>query len=109
MTPASAHIPSLPDQHAIYARNMAELWRHDPVLAMAIDAIPDEKRPEIQETRSGEKTVAIASGDKRPVFLHSRYDPVKEANQLVGGVVTDDKFCFVVGGLGLGYHILALE
>ena len=35
MTPASAHIPSLPDQHAIYARNMAELWRHDPVLAMA--------------------------------------------------------------------------
>ncbi len=109
MTVASSHIANPSDQHAIYARNMAELWRHDPALAMVIDAIPDDKRPEIQDTRSGQKTVAIASGDRRPVFLHSRYDPVKEAEQLVGGVVTDDQFCFVVGGFGLGYHILALE
>jgi hypothetical protein len=109
MTATSQHIANQSDQHAIYARNMAELWRHDPPLAMVIDAVPDEKRPEVQETRSGEKTVAIASGGKRAVYLHSRYDPTKEAGQLAGGVVTDDQFCFVVGGLGLGYHILALE
>ncbi|GJM23965.1 MAG: hypothetical protein DHS20C16_03800 [Phycisphaerae bacterium] len=109
MTAASPQISNPPDQHAIFARNMAELWRHDPTLAMVIDAVPDEKRPEIQETRSGKKTVAIGSADKRAVYLHSRYDPVKEAGQLVGGVVTDDQYCFVVGGIGLGYHILALE
>ncbi len=109
MTATSPQIADSSDGQSIYARNMAQLWQHDPVLAMAIDAIPDEQRPEVQETRSGEKTVAIASGDSRPVFLHSRYDPIKEAGQLVDAVVTDDQFCFVVGGFGLGYHILALD
>ncbi len=97
------------ESHTTYLRNMALLWRHDPQLAMLVDAVPDSARPPVEKTRSGEWTVAITSQAGRRTYLHSRYDPKKEAGQIVDNAVTDDQYCFVVGGFGLGHHIVALE
>jgi len=41
-------------------------------------------------------------------LLHSRHDPRSEAKRLIDAVNVTDKFCFVVFGFGLGYHVREL-
>ncbi|MFQ5443696.1 MAG: motility associated factor glycosyltransferase family protein, partial [Nitrospinales bacterium] len=40
--------------------------------------------------------------------LHSSYDPVKEASRFIDSCGTDDSLNFIVGGFGLGYHLIEL-
>ncbi len=94
--------------HAVFIRNLSALYRKDPKLARRIDEVRDEDRPEVLPTRSGEVTVRI-EGVSGATYLHSRYDPVKEARRLIDGVEVDEKYCFVVLGFGLGYHVRALH
>ncbi len=107
-TGPSTTLPRLPaDAHRVFLDNMAALWRHDPQLAQRIDEIDDDDRPALIPTRSGAVTVAV-DAPSGPTLLHSRYDPVKEAVKLIDGVEIDDKFCFIVFGFGLGYHVREL-
>lgn len=98
----------------IFLTNMQALWRQDPDLARQVDAIEDDQRPPLEKTRSGEFTTQLApangsTGDSSsPIYLHSRYDPVKEAQQLVSQLEQDEKYTTVVCGLGLGYHVREL-
>jgi hypothetical protein len=41
--------------------------------------------------------------------LHSRHDPLAEAQQWAAAVDVEGAFCFVVAGFGLGYHLAALH
>ncbi|MHC5108316.1 MAG: motility associated factor glycosyltransferase family protein [Planctomycetota bacterium] len=93
---------------ALFLKNMAALWRHDPVMALAIDAIDDDRRLELEPTRSGAVTAQAPAPDGNFLFLHSRYDPAAEATKLVDTIDLDEKYAFVVSGLGLGYHVLDL-
>ncbi len=92
----------------LFLGNMRALWQRDPQLALRLDAIHDDQRVPLQATRSGAWTAVRATPSGADVYLHSRYDPVAEANRLVDAVDTDDKYCFVVSGSGLGYHVAAL-
>ncbi len=92
----------------VFLRNMRALWRIDPVLAMRVDAVNDDERLVLKETRSGHSTARAHTADGQSVYLHSRYEPVDEALKLVEAVPKEKKFCFVVSGLGLGYHVRAL-
>lgn len=92
----------------MFVHNMRALWRCDPVLALRVDAVHDEERPPIEPTRSGAWTVKMETPDGRMTHLHSRYDPESEANRFIGSILIEDKFCFVVSGLGLGYHVRSL-
>ncbi len=109
--PGSAAAPSIPqtpvDASAVFLANMAALWHRDPQLAQRIDEVRDEDRLELVPTRSGAATVAVDT-PKGPTLLHSRYDPVKDAAKLIDAVEIDGKFCFVVLGFGLGYHVREL-
>lgn len=118
-----------------FVRNMRLLWRHDPELALQLDAIHDDERYPVIPTRSGHCTMQLvlddAAGDSaagvalreqrqlpaapavavsRPAttLLHSRVDPVAEAATWAEAVELEDKYCFVVSGFGLGYHLAAL-
>jgi|GEM_PF-208887 len=51
--------------------------------------------------------VAVAVGASGEITLHSRYDPVREADRAVESL--GDGGFFVVLGLGLGYHLEALS
>lgn len=98
-----------PDAGAeMYLHNMRMLWRHDPTLAMRVDAVHDEERFTLEPTRSNAWTVKMSATDDQEIYLHSRYDPESEAKKLADTVEIKDKFCFVITGLGLGYHVLAL-
>ncbi|MHC4698917.1 MAG: hypothetical protein ACYTFA_19485, partial [Planctomycetota bacterium] len=92
----------------MFVHNMRALWRHDPALALRIDAVADDERIPLEPTRSGAWTAKMSAPDGQTAYLHSRYDPHAEAERFVGSVSLEDKFCFVVSGMGLGYHILAL-
>ena len=93
----------------LFLKNMTELWRVDPELAIQLDEIDDDERLPLEPTRSGHWTTAMTTPDGRRCYLASRYDPVKEAGTRTEAVSLEDKFCFFVGGFGLGYDISALH
>lgn len=102
----------------LFVRNMRLLWRHDPELALQLDAIHDDQRYPVVRARTGHCTaqVTIADPSASPpattspatTFLHSRVDPIAEAAKWAGAVEVENKYCFVVSGFGLGYHLAAL-
>lgn len=108
MSPATTETPRPAVGNEMFLRNMRALWRHDPVIALRVDAVPDEARRPLEPTRSGTWTAKAPRADGGAFYLHSRYDPAAEANRFVEAIHLDEKFCFVVAGLGLGYHIRAL-
>ena len=64
---------------------------------------------QIEETRRGDKTLAINRDDKK-TYLHSKYDPIREANTILESYEDIDDSSIVFYGTGLGYHIkLILE
>ncbi|MCH8252014.1 MAG: motility associated factor glycosyltransferase family protein [Planctomycetes bacterium] len=88
--------------------NMRALWRVDPDLAMRVDAVEDDERLPIEPTRSGAMTLRMKAPGGQSLYLHSRHDPDAEAKKLASAVSIDEGFCFVVMGLGLGFHVRAL-
>lgn len=63
---------------------------------------------ELQETTSGLPTVVVRQGEAAPVWLHSRYHPSQEGEELAATVDLADAGLVLVLGLGLGYHVCAL-
>ncbi len=86
----------------LFLRNMAALWRTDPSLAQQLDDLPDSLLDNLVPTRTDAPTVAATSPEGRQVWLHSRYDPRKQAEQFVPELGAD-KGCVVLMGLALGY------
>ncbi len=59
------------------------------------------------ETKTDFQTIKIDNNDHE-YFLHSKYDPVKEAvNQVDNFIITNNEVVFVLG-IGLGYHLFEL-
>lgn len=103
-----------------YTRNIAMLWKVAPKLAQQIDNVPDEVLIDCELTRNGEYTCQLPGDNNKSVYLHSRYDPTREAETWTDGVIetarkqqqTNDgrvSMCYVVNGFGLGYHVEALR
>jgi hypothetical protein len=60
---------------------------------------------EVVECRDGGVTVPLADG----TFLHSRYNPQREAEKFVDRFYRPDAGAFVLLGVGLGYSLLELQ
>ncbi len=108
-----------------YLENLTALYATDPELASQIDALPFAAAPSLQPTRDGRFTVQLTADDGKPIYAHSRYQPQEEAATVVrtqtqrrgDSGASGDAFeaddlehqCFLVGGVGLGYHLVELE
>jgi hypothetical protein len=103
----STPCPSPQDQE-LFCKNMAALWRRDPQVAQKIDDLPVNLRLEVLPSRAGPPTAKYANPQGQHIFLHSRYDPLAEARKFADRIDCQDAYCFVVAGLGLGYHVSAL-
>ena len=86
----------------LFVHNMRMLWRRDPELAARVDAVCDDERLPLEPTRSGAHTVRMATPGGPAVYLHSKYDPHSEAERLADTLEVEDRYCFVVSGLGWG-------
>ena len=94
-------------EDAPYLKNLEVLWAVDADLARRIEAI-DDPYP-TQAAKAGVATIALnAASSGRVVQLHSKYDPIAEADRLVAAAAADKPAIFYVYGFGLGYHVEAL-
>ncbi|HTW94622.1 MAG TPA: 6-hydroxymethylpterin diphosphokinase MptE-like protein [Tepidisphaeraceae bacterium] len=93
---------------APFLGNLAALWAVDATLAAEIEAIDDEQVYPVVASRSGPPTLSLPTGDGKSLWLHSRYEPVREAAGLVDPIDIADTPAFYVLGFGLGYHVQAL-
>jgi hypothetical protein len=88
--------------------NLAALWATEPRLAEAIESLDEQSEYPVEASRCGLPTVAVRTADGRRVYLHSRYQPLEEAQRLIDPIEIAQKTTFNVLGLGLGYHLQLL-
>ena len=90
----------------LFEDNLAVVHRHRPALA----AILAEARPcgEVLTSRAGFPTLKADVAGGQPVYLHSSYDPWREAARLTGDFQLMPGDTMLVLGLGLGYHVWEL-
>lgn len=108
LAPRPPVVAPSPQRPAAYLANLAALYTSDPALGAEIDVRPFADAPPLEAARDGRPTVRLTADDGRPVYVHSRYRPAEEAAVFVRGLPAGAGRTFVLGGLGLGYHVAAL-
>lgn len=83
---------------SVYGRNLVAIASRSEILASVIDA--GEPGP----IESGPSRCGVPSGRYAGVWLHSRYDPLAEAERSVDEALSSGADLLVLLGLGLGYH-----
>lgn len=69
------------------------------------ESFTDTSLIQVEETRTGDKTIWV-DRDGRKVYLHSKYNPIREAETLIEDYKDiDDDTTIIFYGTGLGYHI----
>jgi hypothetical protein len=97
----------LPGESPLLA-NLAALWAVAPELARQLESIDDALDYPVEKSRGGDLTLAVPTEQNRPLYLHSRYQPIDEATKLIDAINLDDNVVFYVHGFGLGYHVQLL-
>jgi len=87
---------------------MAQLWLHNAKLAQRIDDLPIDASLNVQPSKKGPMTAAVTTTDSRTLFLHSRYDPKREALDFCKNLESREAYTVILAGLGLGYYVTAL-
>lgn len=93
---------------ARFSANMAALYRRDARLADAIDRLGAADDLQVEASARGVATASRVGADGKRFYLHSRHDPVGEAERLCAAGDERECMCAVVCGMGLGYHVRAL-
>ena len=89
----------------IYQNNLKVLKKRMPIIYQAVNSCPESDCEYIvSDSKSGAKTLAIKKDGK--VFqVHSKYDPVKEAEKQLENAKLINPKVMMVMGFGLGYHV----
>ncbi len=84
-------------------KNLEIIEKQTPELAQLIrQGSSDEFTTEIKTARSNAPTLLIKK-ENQEIFLHSKFDPQKEADKIATKGVEEDSDIIVLGGFGLGY------
>src|SRR4051812_14487516 len=95
-------------------KNLAALWAADPVLAEQVESLHPLDPYPVEPSKAGPPTVVVtpaaaadspATAPTPGILLHSRYQPLAEAERLLKDVDVESHFAFYVHGFGLGYHV----
>ena len=94
------------DNTDIFQKNMSVIAQRDPDLAQRIlnQNIEDPLTFELTKSKDGSTNMLIRKNGC-DIHLHSRFNPIKEAEQLVNGVFEEQRNYYIVYGLGLGYPL----
>ncbi|MFC1809296.1 motility associated factor glycosyltransferase family protein [Candidatus Omnitrophota bacterium] len=92
----------------IYEKNIAALRAYFPPLAENIDAVSLDPALTVHEKDGHVISVSYGGKDEDSILLHSKYNPVREAEKLVDGYALSPSINIVVLGFGFGYHVLDL-
>lgn len=89
-------------------KNLALLKAKDPGLAGKLRTARPAAGYSVLTAKSGAPTLAHALPQGFQKILHSSYDPAREAARFLDSCRLDASLNFIVGGIGLGYHLLEL-
>src|SRR5450432_1613862 len=81
--------------------NLAALWATEPKMAELLEAALELPGLSVEKSKSGPPTVSVRTDDGRALYLHSRYEPAKEAERLIESIAVQQKTTFYLLGLGL--------
>ena len=91
----------------IYDKNIKVLKQRMPIIYQAVNSCPESDCEYIvSDAKSGEKTLAIKKEGKT-YQIHSKYDPIKEAEQQLTNAKLKNPKVMMILGFGLGYTIRA--
>jgi hypothetical protein len=62
----------------------------------------------VPSLHGGLPTATFTTPDGHEYYLHSKYDPIAEAEHWVSTIPVQDRTLYVILGFGLGYHVKAL-
>lgn|GEM_PF-2083038 len=89
-----------------YNSNMETLRKTSPHLAARVDrTVVDNTKYEVISSKTDVPTVKIVMENNTAKFLHSYYDPLKEACRIIEKTDLSESPNFVSLGFGFGYHI----
>ncbi len=63
----------------------------------------------IEQSKEGQPTLSVTNDAGKKIYLHSRYNPLKEAESLKDKFVPEKFDVIIILGAGLGYHLTALN
>ncbi|HPV39972.1 MAG TPA: DUF115 domain-containing protein [Spirochaetota bacterium] len=84
--------------------NLAALKQRFPDLHARVASAADDGSVEAVATKTDGHVPAVTK-DGRRLFIHSKFDPVKEAERFIGEIDTAAFDLFIVFGFGFGYHL----
>ncbi|RKY37037.1 MAG: hypothetical protein DRP78_02130 [Candidatus Omnitrophota bacterium] len=86
-----------------YQQNISTLKKYHPKIAEKVETVSADYCQDIIYAKNGQPTLKINNK-----FLHSFYDPIKEAQDFIAQQEIGDKDNLFIFGFGFGYHILEL-
>lgn len=88
----------------IFNKNISLFQKRFPEIAEAISGMSGEPEIKTIESKTGLPVPAV-QGRNRAVYIHSRFDPAKEAQRFVDEISVQDRDLFIIFGFGYAYHI----
>jgi hypothetical protein len=94
----------------IFKANIASLAKNNVVAVQALAKLDFSQQETVfvEKTKTGLDSMSFNLAGKT-YLLHSKYDPIAEAEKLVQSVEKTRDSLIVVFGIGLGYHLFALK
>lgn len=116
---AAVVLPEVIEPDSAYVANMRALWEKSRDFAHLIDLVDESELIACEPSRRGSVTCRVPGASGALVYLHSKYDPMREAQKWADGIIAqadtqasekDGHFpmCYFIDGFGLGYHVKAL-
>lgn len=91
-------------KRSFWKDNLAYLQKKQPQLLAQIEGSRASQKYRVEDGKR-EKPTLCKVGAKGPIYFHSRYDPVSEAEKLVAEYSVSEADFLIIFGFGLGYHI----
>lgn len=88
----------------LYLKNISIIEKRFPALAPRL-AGSSNGTVETVESKSGGPVPCMVQGEGRKLFIHSRVDPLREAERFIQEIDFSDRDLIVVLGFGFGYHV----
>jgi len=88
----------------LYIKNVSIIRKRFPGVASLLDAA-DDGNIESVVSKNGGVVPCYALGEGRKLFIHSRVDPIREAERFIQDVDIAGRDLVVVLGFGFGYHV----
>jgi len=89
--------------------NLEILSNKSPELYALIKKTRNDGQYKVSKAKTGVSTLSRVFPDGKNKFLHSKYNPLQEAEQFIDSNYSNEISNYIIIGCGLGYHVIDLH